>query len=406
MTGLKTILLSLSLVAAPALAQQTTASSTANPAATATAPRAGQNAPESVAPAAAPTAAEVAGTAAPGGAPTNSAATDAAAETAAPKAFPMSEPVPGIGMPDGRMGIQDQFTEIGADAKWMHNVILMPIITIISLFVLGLLVYAIVRYRRSANPVPSTTTHNTFIEVVWTLVPVLLLLVIAVPSIRLLAKQYAPPKADLTVKVIGNQWYWTYQYPDNGDFEIVSNMLKEPGDAPAGTRTRTAADGPRLLAVDERMVVPAGAVVKLIVTSADVIHSFAVPAFWSKMDAVPGRLNETWFKVDRPGVYYGQCSELCGARHAFMPIAVEVVPPARFAAWVASKGGSMPGPGGAANPDATSPASPATSAPAEAGAPQAVGIEGEPSDPAVNASAPAATPTTQGATGNQGTQTR
>ena len=155
----------------------------------------------------------------------------------------------------------------------------------------------------------------------------LILVAIAIPSIRLLRDQYSPPKADVTVKVIGNQWYWTYQYPDNGDFEIVSNMLKEQADVKAGERFRTDADGPPLLAVDERMVIPAGKVVKFIVTSNDVIHSFAIPAFWQKIDANPGQLNETWVKVDRPGVYFGQCCELCGARHAYMPIAVEVVPP-------------------------------------------------------------------------------
>jgi cytochrome c oxidase subunit 2 len=174
-------------------------------------------------------------------------------------------------------------------------------------------------------------------------VPVLILVAIAIPSIRLIKHQYTPPKADLTVKVIGNQWYWTYQYPDNGGFEIVSNMLKERGDVTAGQRFRTDADGPPMLAVDERLVIPAGQVVKFIVTSNDVIHAFAVPAFWAKIDANPGKLNEIWVKVDRPGVYFGQCSELCGARHAYMPIAVEVVPPAQYAAWVASKGGTMPG---------------------------------------------------------------
>ena len=307
-------------------------------------------------------------------------------EKAAAPSISHYAPDPEVGHPiDRALHIQPQVTEIGQDALWMHDVVLMPIITIISLFVLGLLLWVVIRFRAKANPVPSRTSHNTTIEVIWTLLPVLLLLVIAVPSIKLLAKQYSPPKADLTVKVIGNQWYWTYQYPDNGDFELVSNMLAEDKRKPE--------DGPRLLAVDERMVVPAGAVVKLIVTSNDVIHSFAVPAFWTKMDAVPGRLNETWFKVpaDKPGVYYGQCSELCGARHAYMPIAVEAVPPAQFAAWVASKGGTMPGAAGAANPDATSPASPAVAAAGAAAkpeAPLAVGAPGAPvSDPTVDATA-------------------
>jgi cytochrome c oxidase subunit 2 len=250
-----------------------------------------------------------------------------------------------VGQPTGAMGFQPQVTPIGQEALWFHNALLMPLITAISIFVLALLIYVMVRFRRSANPVPSRTTHNTLLEVVWTLVPVLILVAIAVPSIRLLAHQYAPPKADITVKATGNQWYWTYTYPDHGGFEIVSNGLS---DADAKKRGE-----PRLLAVDERMVVPQGATVKMIITAADVIHSWGVPAFWTKLDAVPGRLNETWFKTDRPGVYYGQCFELCGARHAYMPIAVEVLPPAQFAAWVASKGGTMPGPGGAKAPDST-----------------------------------------------------
>ena len=267
-------------------------------------------------------------------APADAASADAAA-TAPAAATTRTAPTPAIGQPDGRLNLQDQFTPIGDQASWFHNMVLLPVIIGISLLVLILMLYAIVRFRRGANPVPSRTTHNTLIEVIWTLVPVLILVIIAVPSIKLLAAQYSPPKADLTVKVIGNQWYWTYQYPDNGDFEIVSNMLSEEEAKAKGE--------PRQLGVDERMVVPAGAVVKLIVTSNDVIHAFGVPSFWVKMDAVPGRLNETWFKVDRPGVYYGQCYELCGARHGYMPIAVDVVSKEQFAAWVASKGGTMPG---------------------------------------------------------------
>ncbi|HZG09513.1 MAG TPA: cytochrome c oxidase subunit II [Allosphingosinicella sp.] len=243
-----------------------------------------------------------------------------------------------VGQPvDGKWGFQPQVTPIGQEAATFHNLILMPLITIISVFVLLLMLYVIIRFRRSANPTPSRTTHHTLLEVLWTLVPVLILVAIAVPSIRLLAHQYSPPKADLTIKVTGNQWYWTYAYPDHGDFELVSNMLSEEDAKKRGE--------PRLLAVDERVVVPVGATVKLIVTSADVIHSWGIPAFWVKMDAVPGRLNETWFKADRPGVYYGQCFELCGSRHAYMPIAVEVVQPAQFAAWIGSKGGVMPGAG-------------------------------------------------------------
>ena len=275
-----------------------------------------------------------------------------AGQPAAPT-FQHAAAVPSVGVPDGRMGTQDQFTPVGQEAAAFHNNWLLLLCALISIFVLGLLLLVILRFRRSANPPPSRTSHNTFIEVVWTLVPVLILVAIAIPSIRLIRHQYSPPPADLTIKVIGNQWYWTYQYPDNGGFEIVSNMLKEQNEAAAGTRFRTDADGPKLLAVDERLVIPAGQVVKFIVTSNDVIHSFALPAFWTKMDANPGILNETWVKVDRPGVYFGQCSELCGARHAYMPIAIEVVTPQRYAQWVASKGGTMPGARAAATPDST-----------------------------------------------------
>ncbi|UUR07099.1 cytochrome c oxidase subunit II [Sphingomonas glaciei] len=258
-------------------------------------------------------------------------------------AFDHAVPVKGVGMPDGRMGLQDQFTPVGREASAFHDNWLLALCAAMSLLVLVLLLWTMVKYRRSAHPTPSRTSHNTFVEVVWTLVPVLVLVAIAVPSIRLIRHQYSPPPADLTIKVIGNQWYWSYQYPDNGGFEIVSNMLKERGEVAAGARFRTDADGPRLLAVDERLVIPAGKVVKFIVTSNDVIHSFAMPAFWTKTDANPGILNETWVKVDKPGVYFGQCSELCGARHAFMPIAIEVVAPERFAQWVSTKGGTMPG---------------------------------------------------------------
>jgi cytochrome c oxidase subunit 2 len=234
-------------------------------------------------------------------------------------------------------------TDVGREAASFHNNWLLVLCAAICVLVLVLLGYAMIRFRRGANPVPSRTSHNTAIEVAWTLIPVLVLVAIAIPSIRLLRHQYTPPPADLTVKVIGNQWYWTYQYPDNGGIELVSNMLKEKADVRPGERYRTDADGPPLLAADERMVIPVGKVVKFLVTSNDVIHSFGVPAFWEKMDANPGQINETWVKVDRPGVYFGQCSELCGARHAFMPIAVEAVSPEQFAAWVASKGGTMPG---------------------------------------------------------------
>jgi cytochrome c oxidase subunit II len=285
--------------------------------------------------------------------------TTANAATATP-AIPSAAADTQFGVPrPGALGLQEQVTDIGRQAAGFHNNWLLVLCAVISLFVLALLAYTMVRYRRGANPTPSRTSHNTLIEVVWTILPVAILVAIAFPSIGLLRDQYSPPPADLTVKVIGNQWYWTYQYPDNGGFEIVSNMLKERGDVKPGERSRTDADGPPLLAVDERIVIPAGKVVKFLVTSNDVIHAFAVPAFWTKIDANPGRINETWAKVDRPGVYFGQCSELCGARHGYMPIAVEVVTPAQFAAWVASKGGTMPGarPAPAADSTGSSPVS-------------------------------------------------
>ena len=276
-------------------------------------------------------------------------------------------PTPGIGVPDGRKGLTEQVTEVGREAAAFHDNWLLLMCAAISIFVLILLGYTMVRYRRGRNPTPSRTSHNTLIEVIWTVVPVLILVAIAIPSIRLISAQYSPPPADVTIKVIGNQWYWTYQYPDNGDFEVVSNMLKEKSEVTGDARFRTEADGPPLLAVDERLVIPAGKVVKFLVTSADVIHSFAVPAFWTKIDANPGSLNETWVKVDRPGVYFGQCSELCGARHGYMPIAVEVVDEATFNAWVASKGGTPKGaaPAGEAIPAAASTdAAPAAADPA------------------------------------------
>ena len=252
---------------------------------------------------------------------------------------------PDVGHPiAGRFGLQPQVTTNGQFAHWFHDSILVPLIVAICVLVLLLLVWVVVRYRRSANPVPSKTSHNTVIEVIWTLAPVIILVLIAVPSIGLLQAQFKPaPAGAVTLKAIGNQWYWSYQYPDNGGFEVTANMLKEKDQVAKGERFRTDADGPRLLAVDNRIVLPVGVPIRLITTSQDVIHSWAVPAFWIKLDAVPGRLNETSFTIKEPGLYFGQCSELCGARHAFMPIAVEAVPPAQFAAWVRAKGGTMPG---------------------------------------------------------------
>ena len=253
-------------------------------------------------------------------------------------------PTPGVGEPDGRKGIQMQVSPIGEEAAAFHNNWLLPLCVVISFIVLGLLLFAMIRYRRSANPTPSRNSHNTAIEVIWTLVPIAILAAIFFPSFTLLQNQYHPPKADVTVKVTGHQWYWSYELPDYG-VTFDSYMLKEASDPTrqANQRARTDNDGPPLLAVDERLVIPQGKVVKFIITADDVIHSFAMPAFWIKQDANPGQLHEAWAKVDRPGVYFGQCSELCGARHGFMPIAIEVQPQAQFAEWVASKGGHMPG---------------------------------------------------------------
>ena len=298
-------------------------------------------------------------------APSTPATANPTATQATATGFTPTLPDKNIGVPiKAGTGIQEQVTEIGRGAATFHNVWLLALCAIISVFVLILLGWTMVKYRRGANPTPSRTSHNTLLEVVWTLVPVLILVAIAIPSMRLLSAQYSPPPADVTIKVTGNQWFWTYSYPDLGGFEIVSNMLKEQKDVKAGDRFRTDADGPPLLAVDERLVIPVGKTVKFLVTSNDVIHAFWVPAFWSKIDANPGQVNEIWVKVDRPGVYFGQCTELCGARHAYMPIAVEVVPEAQFNAWVASKGGTLPG----AKP-AAAPAAPATPAPTPAAAP-------------------------------------
>lgn len=234
------------------------------------------------------------------------------------------------------MSFQDQYTENGAYALGMHNYLLLPIITAISLFVLALLLWVMIRYNRRSNPTPSRTTHNTLIEVIWTVVPVLILVVIAVPSITLLANQYEePPEEAVTIKAIGYQWYWGYEYPDHGVGEIVSNMLPKDEALARGE--------PALLAVDNRMVVPAGVPLRIQTTAADVIHSFAVPSLWFKQDAVPGRLNQKMLTIEEPGVYYGQCSELCGARHGFMPITVEALPPAEFEAWIREQGGTIPG---------------------------------------------------------------
>ncbi len=341
--------------------------------------------------------------AAPAGVSNTAPTTAAAPATAKPASpelaldgAPAMSVLPHIGQPtNGVFGLQTQVTKNGVFAHWMHDSILMPTITAVCVLVLALLFWVIFRFRRSANPVPSKTSHNTFIEIIWTLAPVVILVLIAVPSIGLLQAQFKPaPSGAVTLKAIGNQWYWTYQYPDNGGFEITANMLKEKDQVAPGERARTDADGPRLLAADNRIVLPVGVPIRLITTANDVIHSWAVPAFWIKLDAIPGRLNETSFTIDKPGVYFGQCSELCGARHAFMPIAVEAVPPAQFAAWVKAKGGTMPTPGKAS--DKVIPQPGADGSAAKAGEAAAASNT---TGPVENATV-AAPATTQGATSN------
>jgi cytochrome c oxidase subunit 2 len=223
-----------------------------------------------------------------------------------------------------QLGMQRGATPVMDDIIWFHDFLLW-IIVAITLFVLALLVIVVVKFNARSNPTPSRTTHNTTIEVIWTVVPVLILVTIAVPSFRLLFYQLNTPKADVTVKATGKQWFWSYAYPDD-KFEFDSLMVQEK-DLKAGQ--------PRLLTVDNEMVVPVNKIVKVLTTGADVIHSFAVPSFGIKIDAIPGRVNETWFKAEREGTYYGQCSELCGRDHAFMPITVHVVSEQAYMAWLA-----------------------------------------------------------------------
>ena len=267
-----------------------------------------------------------------------------------------------IGQPTpGGIDMQPGVTQLREDAIWFHNIILMPLITIISLFVLGLLLWVVVRYNKRANPVPAKWSHNTPIEIIWTVVPVMILVVISVFSFKLLFAYNDMPKPDLTIKATGYQWYWGFEYPDQKVGEFISNILPEDQAIARGE--------PYKLAVTEPLVVPVNKVVRVQVTGADVIHAFAVPAFGIITDAVPGRLNETWFKADRIGTYYGNCRELCGVDHAFMPIEVKVVSQAEFDAWIAKKGGSVAGAAPAADAAATPAAATAPAAPEAASTP-------------------------------------
>lgn len=239
-----------------------------------------------------------------------------------------------LGQPvNGQFGMQPAVTPV---AESIHDFYYMvtAIVIAIAVFVLALLVYVMFTFRESSNPTPSRTTHNTLIEVVWTVLPIVILVIIAVPSFKLLHLQYSYPKPDLTIKATGYQWYWSHEYPDQGGFAFDTYMLDDEGRQELIDK---GIDAPRNLAVDNEIVVPVNKVVHVLVTGADVIHNWTVPAFGSKTDAVPGRLTTTWFKAQREGVFYGQCSELCGVNHAFMPLAVRVVSEDVFNAWVEAR---------------------------------------------------------------------
>mgnify|MGYP000176862952 CR=1 FL=1 len=225
----------------------------------------------------------------------------------------------------GQLGFMEAASPIMEETVALHD-LLMWIISAITLFVFFALAYIIVKFNAKANPVASKTTHNTLLEIVWTAIPILILVVISIPSFRLLYNQDVIPEADVTIKAIGNQWYWSYEYLDYEEIAFDAIMLEEGDDGYS--------DHPRLLGTDERIVVPVNKVIRVQVTANDVIHAWTIPAFGAKIDAVPGKLNETWFKATKEGLYYGQCSELCGIRHGFMPIMVDVVSDAEYEAWL------------------------------------------------------------------------
>jgi cytochrome c oxidase subunit II len=231
----------------------------------------------------------------------------------------------GEGPVNWQLGLQDAADDRMSRIISLHNFVLW-IITIICLFVLGLLAWIMIRYNARSNPRPTATTHNTILEVLWTVIPVAILVMIAIPSFRLLYYHDVIPTADLTIKAIGKQWYWSYEYPDNGNFTFDALMLSDRVAAQNGE--------PRMLGTNNHIIVPVNKTVRVLTTGADVIHAWAMPAFGVKIDAVPGKINATWFRANREGKFYGECSELCGARHAYMPITVEVVSQERFDQWV------------------------------------------------------------------------
>ena len=246
----------------------------------------------------------------------------------APAFAVLGQPVPDA------LGLQEAATPMKERMIDFHDNLLMPIITAISIFVLLLLLIVIIRFNSKVNPVPSKTTHNTMLEVIWTLVPVIILVLVAIPSMKMLYYVDRTTEATLTLKVIGNQWYWGYEYPDNG-VTFTSNIIKDKDGNFAGE--------PRLLQTDNPVVLPVNTKIKILTAANDVIHSWAVPSFGVKLDAVPGRINETWVEIDKEGTFYGQCSQLCGQNHAYMPIEVKAVSKEEFAKWVHGQKGHMPG---------------------------------------------------------------
>lgn len=239
----------------------------------------------------------------------------------------LGQPVPhGIGLQEAASPMKERM-------HWFHNSLLMPITSGIVIFVFLLLLIVIVKFNKKAHPVPSKTTHNTLLEVLWTLIPVLILVVVAIPSMKMLYYVDKTVDAEMTLKVTGYQWYWGYEYPDNGGVNFLSNLVQDKDLKPGQ---------PRLLATDNAVVLPVDTNIKILTTASDVIHSWAVPAFGVKMDAVPGRLNETWVRIDKEGSFYGQCSEICGQGHGYMPIEVRAVSKKAFAEWVKKQGGKMP----------------------------------------------------------------
>jgi len=231
------------------------------------------------------------------------------------------------------LGLQEAASPVMEDIRWFHDSLMMPIITIITLFVTALLIYVMIRFNKKANPTPSNFTHNTTVEVLWTVIPVIILVIIAIPSFKLLYKADRTSEPEMTLKVTGNQWYWSYEYPDNGDINFDSNLL-EGKDLPEGA--------PRLLETDNKVVLPVDTNIRILVTASDVLHNWAVPAFGIKIDTIPGRLRETWVRITKEGTYYGQCSELCGVRHAYMPIQVQAVSKEKFQAWVSTQSAEAP----------------------------------------------------------------